>query len=44
MKKLIHTALHTLTKGQYLSKASSIKVIDPTTVSMCLTFFWLDRV
>lgn len=43
MEKLIHTALHKLTKDQRLTKFGSVKMIDSTTVSMCLTFFdWAE--
>ena len=39
MEKLIKTALQTLTRDERLAKFGTIKMIDSTTVSMCLTFF-----
>ena len=39
MEKLILTALQMLSKDQRLAKFGSVKMIDSTTVSMCLTFF-----
>ena len=39
MEKLIKTALKTLTKDERLAKFGTTKMIDSTTVSMCLTFF-----
>ena len=43
MEKLIQTSLKTLTKEERLSKFGTIKMIDSTTVSMCLTFFgWAE--
>ncbi|MEG1636829.1 MAG: IS4 family transposase, partial [Cellulosilyticaceae bacterium] len=39
MEKLIKTALQTLTKDERLAKFGTTKMIDSTTVSMCLTFF-----
>lgn len=39
MEKLIKTALQTLTKDERLTKFGTTKMIDSTTVSMCLTFF-----
>lgn len=43
MKKLILTALQTLTKDQRLIKFGSVKMIGSITVSMCLTFFdWAE--
>ncbi len=43
MEDLIKTALGTLTKEERLAKFGSIKMIDSTTISMCLTFFnWAE--
>lgn len=39
MEKLIKTALQTLTRDERLAKFGTTKMIDSTTVSMCLTFF-----
>ena len=39
MNQLITLCLNTLTKDQRLSKFGSVKMIDSTTVSMCLKFF-----
>lgn len=39
MEKLIKTAVQTLTKDERLAKFGTTKMIDSTTVSMCLTFF-----
>ena len=39
LEKLIKTALQTLTRDERLAKLGTIKMIDSTTVSMCLTFF-----
>ena len=39
MQDLINTCLSTLTKDQRLKKFGSVKMIDSTTVSMCLRFF-----
>lgn len=39
MEKLIKTSLQTLTKDERLVKFGTTKMIDSTTVSMCLTFF-----
>lgn len=39
MEKLIKTAIQTLTKDERLAKFGTTKMIDSTTVSMCLTFF-----
>lgn len=39
MEKLIKTALRTLTKDERLARFGTTKMIDSTTVSMCLTFF-----
>lgn len=39
MEKLIQTALQTLTRDERLAKFGTTKMIDSTTVSMCLTFF-----
>ena len=39
MDQLITLCLNTLTKDQRLAKFGSVKMIDSTTVSMCLKFF-----
>lgn len=39
MNDLIKTSLTTLTKDERLAKFGSVKMIDSTTISMCLTFF-----
>jgi hypothetical protein len=39
MENLIKTALQTLTRDERLAKFGTIKMIDSTTVSMCLKFF-----
>lgn len=39
MNDLIKIALQTLTKDERLAKFGTTKIIDSTTVSMCLTFF-----
>ena len=39
MNNLIKTALQTLTRDERLAKFGTTKMIDSTTVSMCLTFF-----
>lgn len=39
MEDLINTCLSTLTKDERLKKFGSVKMIDSTTVSMCLRFF-----
>ena len=41
--RLIQKALVTLTKDERLKKFGTTKMIDSTTVSMCLTFFdWAE--
>ena len=43
MNRLVKTALQTLTKDERLAKFSTTKMIDSTTISMCLTFFnWAE--
>ncbi len=43
MNKLIKTALQMLTKDDRLAKFGTTKMIDSTTISMCLTFFdWAE--
>lgn len=43
MSQLIKTALDTLTKDERLAKFGTTKMIDSTTISMCLTFFkWAE--
>lgn len=43
MERLIATALQTLTRDQRLEKFGSVKMIDSTTISMCLKFFeWAE--
>lgn len=43
MNKLIRTCMSTLTKQELLSKFGSVKMIDSTTISMCLKFFeWAE--
>ena len=43
METLIKTALQTLTKDERLAKFGTTKMIDSTTISMCLTFFdWAE--
>ena len=39
MNDLIQTALQTLTRDERLAKFGTTKMIDSTTISMCLTFF-----
>lgn len=39
MEDLIRICLNTLTKDERLAKFGSVKMIDSTTISMCLTFF-----
>lgn len=39
MEDLINTCLLTLTRDERLKKFGSVKMIDSTTVSMCLRFF-----
>ena len=44
MDQLITLCLNALTKGQRLSKFGSVKMIDSTTVSMCLKFLdWYKK-
>jgi hypothetical protein len=43
MNRLVKTALQTLTKDERLAKFGTTKMIDSTTISMCLTFFnWAE--
>lgn len=39
MEDLINTCLSTLTRNERLKKIGSVKMIDSTTISMCLRFF-----
>ena len=39
MQDLIDTCVSTLTKDERLKKFGSVKMIDSTTISMCLRFF-----